>query len=171
MPNDAQIVEAMGAEQFQGASDAVIAQVAARHALITLRLAIAAERIADAMEARIAAAEPQEQRQRALVGSGDPVAADAGETPAELLAALRWAAQKLGQQDPKDHINQLLIKSRDWAIPCRPTSFDCNGRWRIIQHGEEWIYYNIYWLNSVSDSFPTPQAAWEALQLDPRYPC
>lgn len=50
MPNDAQIVEAMGAEQFQGASDAVIAQVAARHALITLRLAIAAERIADAME-------------------------------------------------------------------------------------------------------------------------
>ena len=49
-------------------------------ALATLRLAIAAERIADAM-----------------VGSGDPVAADAGKTPAELLAALRWAEQRLGQ--------------------------------------------------------------------------
>ncbi len=50
MPSDAEILEAMGAERLEGASDAVLAQVAARHALITLRLAIAAERIADALE-------------------------------------------------------------------------------------------------------------------------
>jgi hypothetical protein len=40
----------MGAERLEGPTDAVLAQVAARHALITLRLAIAAERIADALE-------------------------------------------------------------------------------------------------------------------------
>ena len=50
MPSDAEILEAMGAERLEGASHAVLAQVAARHALITLRLAIAAERIADALE-------------------------------------------------------------------------------------------------------------------------
>jgi len=106
------------------------------------------------------------------VGSGDPVAADAGKTPAELLAALRWAAQRLGQQDPKDHINQLLIKSRDWAIPCRPVVFDCPGGWRIrewITSGE-WFYCDPR-LENPSRNFPTPRAAWEALQLDPRYPC
>jgi hypothetical protein len=143
-------------------------------ALATLRLAIAAERIADALEAQDAAAEPQEQRQGTPVGSEDPVAADAGETPAELLAALRWAAQRLGQQDPKDHINQLLIKSRDWAIPCRPFVFDCGGGWRIrgwiTGGGIEWFYCDPHFENP-SGNFPTARAAWEALQRDPRYPC
>jgi enhancing lycopene biosynthesis protein 2 len=50
MPSDAEVFGAMGAERLEGPTDAVLAQVAARHALITLRLAIAAERIADALE-------------------------------------------------------------------------------------------------------------------------
>jgi hypothetical protein len=50
MPSDAEILEAMGAERLDGPTDAVLAQIAARHALITIRLAIAAERIADALE-------------------------------------------------------------------------------------------------------------------------
>ncbi len=51
MPSDAETIEAMGAERLEGKSDAVVAYVASRHAVITLRLAIAAERIADALEA------------------------------------------------------------------------------------------------------------------------
>ena len=50
MPSDAEVIEAMGTERLEGKSDAVVAHVASRHALITLRLAIAAERIADALE-------------------------------------------------------------------------------------------------------------------------
>jgi hypothetical protein len=51
MPSDAEVIEAMGTERLEGKSDAVVAYVASRHAVITLRLAIAAERIADALEA------------------------------------------------------------------------------------------------------------------------
>lgn len=140
-------------------------------ALATLRLAIAAERIADVLEARGATHESQGQPEGPQEASGRPVAADAGETPAELHAALRWAAQSLGQQDPKDHINRLLIMSEDWAIPCRPTSFDCGGGWQIIQFCDTWGYYNTHWLDGRSTPFPTPRAAWNALQRDPRYSC
>lgn len=105
-----------------------------------------------------------------------PTPADLWNALGDLSYATKWEGpESEAVKEAAKAADDLLWPARDWAIPCQPTAFDAGDGWEVAKGSVGWFVCRsngVFTIRNGSlvdpcqlpDIFPTPRAAWEALQ-------